>query len=328
MSLKKNYLITGCAGFIGFHLCKDLLKNINNNVFGIDDINDYYDKKLKTDRIKILNKEKNKFNFYKFDISENKILEKNFRKNKYDVVIHLAAQAGVRYSVLKPDIYIKSNINGFYNILLNCKTFNINHLIYASSSSVYGNENSMPLSESKNTSCPISLYAATKKNNEVMAYSFSNIYKLPTTGLRLFTVYGPYGRPDMALHTFVNSIKNDKTIYLNNFGKHTRDFTYIDDVVTSIKKLIKKPSKRTIPSEIINIGSNKPKKLIYFLNLIEKHVNKKAKVKYRPIQVGDVKNTHADIKKLVSVTNFKPKISLDVGIKKFVKWYDNYYIKK
>ena len=325
MTRKKKYLVTGCAGFIGFHLCQRLLKNKNYIISGIDDINNYYDQKLKKDRIEILNKKNEGFNFYKLDISNKKLLYKNFKSNKYDIVIHLAAQAGVRYSVTNPDIYIKSNIIGFYNILSCCKDFKVKHLIFASSSSVYGSQSTMPLYETNDTSHPISLYAATKKSNEVMAHSFSNIYKLPTTGIRMFTVYGPYGRPDMALNIFVDRIKKNKVIYLNNFGSHTRDFTYIDDVIDSILKLINKSKKKGVPFDVVNIGSNKPKELKYFLSLIEKHLNKKGRVKYKSLQQGDVKDTHASLKKLNTKINYKPKTSLDDGIKKFIDWHNEYY---
>jgi UDP-glucuronate 4-epimerase len=322
-----NILITGCAGFIGFHLSKKILENKNYNVTGIDNINNYYDIKLKKDRLKILSSKKN-FSFKKIDITNQKKINLSFKKNKYAVVINLAAQAGVLYSIKNPDTYLKNNIEGFFNILVASNKFNIGHLIFASTSSVYGLANSFPLKENDNTDKPLSFYAATKKCNEVMAHSFSNVYKLPCTGLRFFTVYGPMGRPDMSLFKFTKGIINKKHINLNNFGNHVRDFTYIDDIVNGIDKLINKPPKQNIPFEIFNIGSSKPKRLKFFLSEIENNLGIKAKIKYRDLQVGDIYKTHASVEKLKIKTGYQASTNIKVGIKRFIDWYKNYFLKK
>ena len=320
-------LITGCAGFIGFHLAEKLLTNNKFRVYGIDNLNTYYDVKLKQDRLKILKKNIN-FNFKKLDISNFVKLSKNFKENKYDYVINLAAQAGVRYSITNPDTYFENNISGFYNILEVSKKIKIKHLIFASTSSVYGEQSKWPLKENFNTDKPLSFYAATKKINEVMAYSYSNIYKLPCTGLRFFTVYGPYGRPDMALFKFVKNINSAKRIKLYNSGNHYRDFTYVDDIVESIIRLIKKPSKEKIPYEIFNIGGSKPHHLKKtFLRYIEKILSKKAKINNLPMQMGDIFKTHADTKKLQNKINYKPKTNLKNGINNFIMWYKIYFKK-
>lgn len=318
-------LVTGCAGFVGFHLAQKLLSKKNYNVYGIDNLNRYYDVKLKYDRLKVLKKNKN-FNFTKLDISKFKKLTKNFKDNKYDYVINLAAQAGVRYSITNPDTYFDNNVSGFYNILQVSKKFKIKHLIFASTSSVYGDQNKWPLKENFSTDKPLSFYAATKKINEVMAYSYSNIYKLPCTGLRFFTIYGPYGRPDMALFKFVKNISSSKKINLFNNGNHYRDFTYVDDIVESIVRLIKKPSKHKIPYEIFNIGGSKPHHLKKtFLKYIEEVLNKKAIINNLPMQVGDVFKTHADTKKLQNKINFKPQTNLNEGINNFILWFKKYF---
>lgn len=318
-------LITGCAGFIGFHLAKKLLNNNKLKVYGIDNLNTYYDVRLKQDRLKILKKNTN-FNFKKVDISNFAKLSKNFKENKYDYVINLAAQAGVRYSITNPDTYFENNISGFYNILEVSKKIKIKHLIFASTSSVYGDQSKWPLKENYNTDKPLSFYAATKKINEVMAYSYSNIYKLPCTGLRFFTVYGPYGRPDMALFKFVKNINSAKRIKLYNYGNHYRDFTYVDDIVESIIRLIKKPSKEKIPYEIFNIGGSKPYHLKKtFLRYIEKILSKKALINNLPMQMGDIFKTHADTKKLQNKINYKPKTNLKNGINNFIIWYKMYF---
>ena len=257
-------LITGCAGFIGFHLAKKLCKIKKFKVFGIDNLNNYYDLKLKKDRLKILMKSKF-FNFSKIDISNDKEISKNFTKNKYDIVVHLAAQAGVRYSITNPEAYLKSNLLGFYNVINNAKNIKVRHFIFASSSSVYGNQKQMPLKESSQCNEPLSFYAATKISNENLAFSYSNIFDLKCTGLRLFTVYGPYGRPDMALFKFINNINQNKKIQWFNNGNHVRDFTYIDDAVNYIKKIILFKSNKKIPSEIFNSGNSKTVKLKKFL---------------------------------------------------------------
>ena len=318
-------LVTGCAGFIGYHLSKKILQNKKFKIFGIDNINDYYDVNLKKNRLKTLKFNKN-FNFKKIDISNQKKINLIFKKNKFDVVINLAAQAGVQYSIKNSKAYLKSNIEGFYNILEASKKFNLKHLIFASTSSVYGPANTFPLKEIDNTDRPLSFYAATKKCNELMAHSFSNIYKLPCTGLRFFSVYGPMGRPDMALFKFTQAIISKKYIQLNNHGDHIRDFTYIDDVVSGVVKLIDKPSKKEIPFEIFNIGNSKPTKLKTFLLEIEKNLGLKAKVNYKDLQLGDVYKTHASIQKIKTKTGYRAFTDTKKGIKKFIDWYKNYFI--
>jgi len=317
---KKKILITGSAGFIGFHLCKNLMENKNLLLVGIDNINNYYDVKLKKERIKILNNLSGNFKFIKIDLNSKKIT-KLFVKEKFDVVIHLAAQAGVRYSITNPEAYVKNNLNGFFNILNSSSKYKVKHFIFASTSSVYGDNTKFPLKENYNTDQPLTFYAATKKSNEVMAYSYSHIHKLPSTGLRFFTVYGPYGRPDMALFKFANSILKNKFLNMYNFGKHKRDFTYIDDVCDAIKKIIFKPSKEKIPFQIFNVASSSPENLKKFLKLIEKQLNKKAKIKYLPLQLGDIYQTFGDTTKLKKVINFKIKTSLENGIKKYINWF-------
>jgi UDP-glucuronate 4-epimerase len=322
---KYKVLVTGCAGFIGFHVSQELIKSGKYKVFGIDNLNTYYDKKLKFDRLNILKKSGKKFSFFKIDISKKEQIINNLKKIKYDFIIHLAAQAGVRYSIYNPDQYIKSNLEGFSNIIEGSKLINVKHLIYASSSSVYGSSKRMPLKEIDTTDKPVSLYAATKKSNELMAFTLSNMFKIPTTGLRLFTVYGPFGRPDMSPSLFVNSIKKNKKINVFNHGKHTRDFTYIDDAVSAIMLILKKaPSKKNL-FKIFNIGSDNPIKLKLFIKIIEDIFNKKFKIKYMPIQKGDVKDTHADISQIKKYTKFKPRVPIREGMRKFIDWHNKYY---
>lgn len=316
-------LITGCAGFIGFHLSQKILKN-KYTVFGIDNINSYYDVNIKKKRLQLLKQHK-KFNFRKYDILDKKKVNNFVKKNKIKIIIHLAAQAGVRYSIKNPQDYFKSNIEGFFNILEISRENKIGHLIFASTSSVYGNNNNFPLKEIYNTDKPLTFYAASKKTNETMAYSYSNIYSLPSTALRFFTVYGPFGRPDMALFKFTDNIIKNKKVDLYNKGKHLRDFTYVDDIVEGIISIIKKPSKDKIPFNIFNIGNGKSKKLNTYLETIEKNLNKKAKVKKLPLQTGDVIKTHSDISKLNKYSGYKSKIDINTGIKYFIKWYLNYY---
>ncbi len=314
-------LITGCAGFIGYHLTKKLIETKKYQVFGIDNLNNYYDVKLKKSRLKLIKQMNNEFNFFKFDISNKKKLTENFKKYRYDIVINLAAQAGVRYSIKNPSVYVNSNINGFFNILEVSKEYSIKHLLFASTSSVYGNNKNYPLNEDYSTDKPLSFYAATKKCNEVMAYSFSNIYNLPCTGLRFFTVYGPLGRPDMSLFKFTKNIINNNNINLFNNGNHIRDFTYIDDLIEYINRIILKIPKKNPPFEIYNIGSGKPKHLKYFVKVIENILQKKAKIKYLDMQQGDVHKTHADVSKIntkvgkFEITNF------NTGIQKFIDWF-------
>ena len=318
-------LITGCAGFIGFHLTKKLLNDKKLEIFGIDTIDSYYDIKLKYKRLNILKKNLN-FNFFKLDISNKNKLLTNFKKNKYDIVVNLAAQAGVRFSITNPENYLKSNVIGFFNILECSKIFKIKKLIYASSSSVYGDNKDFPLKESANTDSPLSFYAATKKTNEVFAHAYSNTYNLQTIGLRFFTVYGPYGRPDMSLFKFVDNIYKNKKIDLFNNGKHVRDFTYVEDVVDAISKLIhKKLNFNKIPYIVFNIASSSPKTLAYYLNVIEGQLNKKAIKNYKNLQLGDVKKTHGDIARLKKYIKFNIKMSLYEGIVKYIKWYKEFY---
>ncbi len=318
-----NILVTGAAGFIGYHLTFRLLNN-KINVIGIDNVNQYYDTKLKKDRIKLLKNFKN-FNFYKVDLINYKKIDNIIKNYKIKYIIHLAAQAGVRYSIKKPKSYFKSNLEGFFNILELSKNNKIKHLIFASTSSVYGNSKKFPLKEETNTDRPLSFYAATKKSNEIMAHSYSFIHKLPCTAVRFFTVYGPLGRPDMALFKFTKNIIENKPIQLFNNGNHVRDFTYIDDIVEGIYLLIKKQSKKNIPYEIYNIGNGNPKKLIDYLNQIELNLKNKSKIKKLPLQIGDVVKTHADITKLKRQTNYKAKINIKKGIANFIEWYKEYY---
>ena len=327
--------ITGCAGFIGFHLCKILLKE-NINVCGIDSLNNYYDPKLKNSRLNLLRKNPN-FSFYKIDICNLEKLEDCISKFSPTHIVHLAAQAGVRYSIENPKAYIDSNLLGFFNILDLAKKIRIKHFLYASSSSVYGGNLKIPFSTSDNVDHPISLYAATKKSNELMAHAYSSLYSLPTTGLRFFTVYGPWGRPDMALFKFVSAILNNKTIDIYNHGNHKRDFTYIDDIISCVRLLLEKiPSNNNLsednladqsksPWKIYNIGNNKPIELMYFIEIIEKKLNKKANINFMDIQPGDVVNTYADIDPLHKDLNFKPITSIEDGVNNFIDWYIEYY---
>ena len=330
-------LVTGAVGFIGFHLSKKLILN-GHTVIGIDSINNYYDTKIKLDRLKILKNVSNKFIFKKGDISNSSFVEKIFKKFKIDQVVNLAAQAGVRYSIKNPKAYLESNLIGFFNILDCSNRYKVNHLIYASTSSVYGNNSKLPFKESRHADHPIQFYAATKKSNELMAHSYSSLYKLPTTGLRFFTVYGPWGRPDMALFIFTKNILEGKKIDLFNYGNHIRDFTYVDDIVEPILRLINKPInlknkkiKLTDPSEspapfrIYNIGNNDPKKLMQFVRAIEKKLEIKAKINFKPLQKGDVYETYADTSKLLLATKYKSKTSMEKGIGNFVDWFRDYY---
>lgn len=332
-----DFLITGTAGFIGFSLTAKLLK-LNKKIVGIDNQNNYYDPKLKNNRLSIIKNYKN-YHHNRFDISNLKKLELVFKKYKPKVVINLAAQAGVRYSIKNPHSYIKSNIVGFSNILECCKLNKVKHLIYASSSSVYGANTKTPFSIHDNTNHPLSVYAASKKSNELMAHTYSSLFNLPTTGLRFFTVYGPWGRPDMALFKFTKSIINNEPINIFNNGNHIRDFTYIDDIVDGIIKVTKsiaKPNKKwnsktpdpgtsSCPWRIYNIGNNNPVNLMKYINVLEKILGKKAKKNFLPLQKGDVENTYSDVSGLVKNFNYKPSTSINEGIKKFVNWYKDYY---
>ena len=321
-------LITGVAGFIGFHLAKQLIKN-DSNIIGIDNLNDYYDINLKKSRLSIL--KEGGLKFIKLDITEKTVMEKFFAKEKFNIIIHLAAQAGVRHSIDNPYVYLDSNIKGFFNILEVARHNKIEHLIYASSSSVYGLSDKNFFSENDTTDKQVSLYAASKKSNEVMAYSYSNLYKIPCTGLRLFTVYGPWGRPDMAYFKFVNKILNNEIIDVYGKGEMYRDFTYIDDVITALIKLIPKSPKLNLkinkhtPHEIFNIGNNKPESLEKFIGIIENALDKKAKRNYVPMQLGDVLKTSANIDKINQVIDFVPQTSIEEGLSNFIEWYRSYY---
>ena len=333
---KIKILVTGAAGFIGFHLTKKLLTK-NFHVIGVDNLNSYYEKSLKLDRLKEIKKiKKKKFKFYKIDISSKKKLLEVFKKERVNFVVNLAAQAGVRYSLRNPSVYIKSNLIGFFNILHISKEFKIRHLIYASTSSVYGMNAQLPFSESQGVDHPLQLYAATKRSNELMAHAYSNLYKLPTTGLRFFTVYGPWGRPDMALFLFVKNILKKKIISLFNNGNHKRDFTYIDDIVNGIYKVIFKPPKvtslkilkpnnSTAPFRILNIGNSKKVRLFSFIKEIENNLRVKANKKYLNLQKGDVIDSWSNTREISKITNFKSKITYKIGIKRFIKWFKKYY---
>ena len=323
-------LVTGAAGFIGMYTCLSLL-NKKIKVIGVDNLNSYYDKNLKLDRVKNLKKKKN-FTFIKSDISDFNKLKKIFKNIKPQYVINLAAQAGVRNSIKNPSDYTRSNLVGFANILECCKLFNVKHLVYASSSSVYGGHKKYPFKEDAKIDQPISYYAATKKSNELMAHSYSHLFRLPTTGLRFFTVYGPWGRPDMFLFLLVNSIKKNKIIKIFNKGKMYRDFTYVEDISLAITKLLnkipkssKKKDQYLAPSIIFNIGNNKPTPLKKLISIVENTCNKKSRKKYIGMQQGDVKYTHANIDGLKKWIKFKPSTNLEHGVRNFVKWYSEYY---
>ena len=312
-------LVTGAAGFIGFSICNKLLE-FGIDVCGLDNLNNYYDPRLKSARLEILTKKGMPFS--KIDLADAEKVKKVFNSYKPTHVINLAAQAGVRYSIENPRNYLDNNIVGFFNILELCKEFNIKHLVYASTSSVYGDSNKFPLSENLNTDKPLSFYAATKKCNEIMAFNYANLYKFQATGLRFFTVYGPFGRPDMALFKFVNSIINNKKIDLYNYGNHYRDFTYVDDVVDAISEVVFK--KRKEYHEIYNVGNGKPKSLKEYLLYIEKYLNIKAKTRKLKKQVGDVEKNHASLKKIKSFITYKPKTDIKDGIYNFIDWFKKY----
>ena len=317
-------LITGCAGFIGFHLTK-FLTSKKISIIGIDNLNNYYDVKIKKDRLKILNQiSKKNFKFYKLDMTNDKLVKQVFLKEKFDVVINLAAQAGVRYSLENPKAYVDSNLIGFFNILNNSKLINVKHFLYASTSSVYGNQKKMPIEENYLITKPIQFYAATKSSNELMAHSYSHLFKMKTTALRFFTVYGPWGRPDMALFKFTKNIIEGKHIEVFNYGDHERDFTYVDDCVAAISKITLSKIKRE-NFEVYNIANGKPEKLITYIKLIEKELGIKSKKKYFPLQAGDIRKTYANIKKINQKFKFKSKTNINYGIKKFVEWYKYYY---
>ena len=338
--MNKNILVTGAAGFIGFHLCKKLIKN-GIKIIGIDNINDYYDIELKKKRLEILSQtsSKNNWQFLKTDLIDKDQLLQIFQDHKPETVINLAAQAGVRYSIENPRAYINSNIIGFQNILDCCKSNKIKHLLYASSSSVYGGNINTSFSELNSVDHPVSIYAATKRANELFAHTYSHLYNIPSTGMRFFTVYGPWGRPDMAPMIFANSIFSGKPIKVFNFGKMSRSFTYIDDVIDSIERLIQKPASidkkfdkqnprpdsSWCPHRIFNIGNNESIKLEEFIYLLEREIGKNAIKEYEEIKPGDVKETKADNSILKEWIGTYPKTPLNIGIQKFIDWYLEYY---
>ena len=330
-------LVTGSAGFIGSMLSLKLLDR-GDEVVGIDNHNDYYDPKIKEARLEVLKRHSN-YKHFRVDISNQKNLEDVFRNNKPQKVVNLAAQAGVRYSIENPLAYINSNIVGFSHILENCRQHKVEHLVYASTSSVYGANTKMPFSEHDSANHPLSVYAASKKSNELMAHAYSYLHQLPTTGLRFFTVYGPWGRPDMALFKFTKTILEEKTIDVFNYGKHTRDFTYIDDIVEGVIKALDisatgnndwdsnlpDPASSKAPWSIYNIGNNNPVKLLDYIYALEKNLGKKAKINFLPLQPGDVRDTYANVDGLKEKFNYKPSTSVFDGVSKFVKWYKDYY---
>jgi UDP-glucuronate 4-epimerase len=335
--MDRKIIVTGCAGFIGFHVSKKLLLR-GYHITGLDNLNSYYDVSLKRARLKIL-KDYNNFHFNKCSLEDRNTVSAAFRKIRPDAVINLAAQAGVRYSLKAPETYINSNIAGFLNILEACRHYKVKHLIFASSSSVYGANTRLPFSVHDNTDHPLSLYAATKKSGELMAHTYSSLFKLPVTGLRFFTVYGPWGRPDMALFLFTKSILAGKPIKVFNQGNMERDFTYIDDVAECVVRIINKPpcpdlnwsgdnpdpSASFAPYRIYNIGNNNPVKLETFINVLEEKLGRKAVIEYLPLQPGDVPKTYADVEELMGDAEFRPDTPIEDGIGKFVEWYRNYY---
>lgn len=336
MKSKINYLVTGVAGFIGYHLAEKLCSE-GNKVIGIDNLNDYYDLNLKKSRLSNLKKNKN-FRFKKIDLCEYNKLSNVISNNEINIIYHLAAQAGVRYSINFPREYLKSNIEGHFNILESCRENKIKHLIFASSSSVYGLNNNKILNENETTDFPISFYASTKKSNEIMSYSYSHLYNIPTTGIRFFTVYGPWGRPDMAAYKFVQKILASEKIDVYNEGELKRDFTYIDDVVEGLYKLalyspINKHKKNSnskftsnAPFNIFNLGGGNPIKLMRFINVIEKLLDKKADCNFISMQKGDVFSTNSDTTNLFKTIGFKPKIGIEEGMSEFIKWYKKYHV--
>ena len=335
-------LVTGAAGFIGFHLSLRLLER-GDTVVGIDNLNDYYSVSLKESRLENIYNSVNSqnFTFIKLDLADRPGMEKLFAEQKFDKVVNLAAQAGVRYSIENPHAYIDSNIVGFTNVLEGCRHNGVKHLVYASSSSVYGANESMPFSIHQNVDHPLSLYAATKKSNELMAHTYSNLYNLPTTGLRFFTVYGPWGRPDMALFLFTEAIKNDKPIKVFNYGKHRRDFTFVEDILEGVVRVLDNiakpcpewsgknpdPGTSAAPWRVYNIGNQNPVELMDYIEALEDALGKKAEKELLPLQPGDVPDTYANVQDLVDDVGYKPETDVKVGVQKFVDWYDNEYSK-
>jgi UDP-glucuronate 4-epimerase len=336
LSMAKT-IVTGSAGFIGYHLCEKLLAR-GDEVIGVDNLNDYYDVRLKEARLERLLKNRN-FTFHKLDLADKDRVGELFAYSRPERVINLAAQAGVRYSLINPHAYIEANIKGFLNVLEGCRHNKVGHLVFASSSSVYGKNTKMPFSVSQNVDHPVSLYAATKKSNELMAHSYSHLYGLPCTGLRFFTVYGPWGRPDMALFLFTKSILSGKPIDVFNNGQMERDFTFVDDIVEGVMRVTDNvaqpnpnwdsdnpdPSTSNVPYRLYNIGNHNPVPLMKMISVLEECLGKKAEINFMPLQAGDVPATYADVDSLVRDVDFKPSTSIEDGISKFVAWYREFY---
>lgn len=324
-----NLLVTGVAGFVGFHLCQRLLDR-GDTIIGIDNLNDYYDVSLKQARLEQL-KNRSGFSFKKLDLADREGINQLFAQGNFEQVAHLAAQAGVRYSLKNPYAYVDSNLVGFLNILEGCRHSQIQHLVYASSSSVYGANKKIPFSVEDNVDYPISLYAATKKSNELIAHSYSHLYQIPMTGLRFFTIYGPWGRPDMAMFIFTKAILEEKPIDVFNYGKMQRDFTYIDDIVEGvIRTLDRIPQsgenpQTNAPYKLYNIGNNQPIELLHLIEVLETALGKPAIKNFMPIQPGDVPITYADVDALIQDIDFQPNTSIEVGVQNFVEWYRSYY---
>jgi UDP-glucuronate 4-epimerase len=340
MSCKKNILVTGAAGFIGYHLCEALLK-AGHKVIGLDNINDYYDVNLKYTRLQQLGFDHDtaevfdqlcssksygtQMQFIRMHLEDRECLPKLFKEYEFDLVCNLAAQPGVRYSLENPEVYVDSNIIGFLNILECCRHYNIKRLVYASSSSIYGNSDAVPFKESDNVDKPISLYAATKKSNELMAYTYSHLYGIETIGVRFFTVYGPWGRPDMAMFLFTDAIVNNRPIKVFNNGDLSRDFTYIDDIISGVFAILLEDSNNTSLYKLYNIGNNSPVKLMSFIKSIENNLNLVAKKEMLPMQAGDVHQTWADVSILQKDYDYRPNTSVEKGVKYFIDWYKMYF---
>ena len=342
--MKKTIFITGSAGFIGAHLVKRLLEDTDNLIVGLDNLNPYYDVSLKEERLKLTKNDR--YTFIKGDLADKALIDKLFEEYKFDIVVNLAAQAGVRYSITNPDAYINSNIIGFYNILEACRHHPVEHLVYASSSSVYGGNKKVPFSTDDKVDNPVSLYAATKKSNELLAHAYSKLYNIPTTGLRFFTVYGPAGRPDMAYFGFTNKLIKGETIEIFNYGNCKRDFTYVDDIVEGVIRVMNKaPEKKNgedglplPPYKVYNIGNNNPENLLDFVQILSEELVRaevlpsdfdfEAHKKLVPMQAGDVPITYADTSALEKDFGFKPHTSLREGLRKFAEWYYSFYVKK
>ncbi|MCM1125245.1 MAG: NAD-dependent epimerase [Lachnospiraceae bacterium] len=326
LDISKRYLVTGGAGFIGFYLSKALL-DAGAQVVGLDNLNDYYEVSLKEKRLSIL-KEYPNYRFVKADLADKEAVFQLFEEHRPQIVVNLAAQAGVRYSIDNPDAYIQSNIVGFFHVLEACRNYPAEHLVFASSSSVYGGNKKVPFSTKDQVDKPVSLYAATKKSNELMAYSYSRLYGIPLTGLRFFTVYGPMGRPDMAYFKFARKIMAGEPIPIYNHGDMMRDFTYIDDIVTGVQNILCNPPKQDengAAYKIYNIGNNKPEKLMDYIAVLEKCLGREAEKEYLPMQPGDVYETYADVQDLIDDFGFKPSTTIEEGLGQFAKWFLEYY---